>query len=127
MTKELQVENDEQPKARGATATHRRGPGHRLTLADVMATLSEGLAHLLQRMELPVHVAMLASNGSGHLARYTLNLDGSAHSEFLAEYDDQGQGWRFPVHGLLLDNIGATARIVVMEKKRGNWNGQAQD
>ena len=34
---------------------------------------------------------------------------------------------RFPVHGLLLDNIGATARIVVMEKKRGNWNGQAQD
>ena len=50
-----------------------------------MATLSEGLAHLLQRMELPVHVAMLASNGSGHLARYTLNLDGSAHSEFFAE------------------------------------------
>ena len=82
MTKELQVENDEQPMHEEPPLRIDVDPATD-SLADVMATLSEGLAHLLQRMELPVHVAMLARNGSGHLARYTLNLDGSAHSEFL--------------------------------------------
>jgi hypothetical protein len=87
-----------------------------------MAAMAKAIGSLLARegMEFPVHSSTLCCNGSGHLCRHTLRSDGTpAPVEFLARHDEP-TGWLLPMHALLLDSNGCTARVLVTEKRKGN-------
>ena len=76
-----------------------------------------------EAMEYPVHMVALACNGAGYIARYVLREDGEGvrNVTFLAEHEEE-DGMMVPVHALLMDSNGHTARIVITtkEKERGN-------
>jgi hypothetical protein len=69
-----------------------------------------------EAMEFPVHLSALAANGAGHIARYA----STGEVTFLAENEEESYGWMLPVHMLLLDHAGYTARIIVTQRLRGN-------
>ncbi len=75
--------------------------------------LSKAIGTLLanEAMEYPVHVSVLAANGSGCLIRYSQTGEVS----FLAEHMEP-KGMRLPIHATVMDREGYTARIVIRQK-----------
>jgi hypothetical protein len=64
-------------------------------------------------IEFPCHVAILAANGSGYIARLVAN-----DCTFLAEHEEP-MGYMLPVHALFMDSTGYTARIIIRPRSKG--------
>jgi hypothetical protein len=89
-------------------------------LENVQDAMIEAIGDLLETegLEFPCHLATIGSNGWGSIVRYT--HDGGVIT--LAEHDENGgfRGFRLPIHCLLMDSNGWTARLIVRTKPRGN-------
>jgi hypothetical protein len=81
----------------------------------VSKLLGQAIGELLanEAMEFPVHIATLASNGCGFIARYVRG----ATAVFLAEYEEE-PGMTLPIHSLVMDSSGYTARIILRERAK---------
>jgi hypothetical protein len=92
------------------------------SVSETMDSIMKAITNLLAQegMEFPVHLAMLACNGSGNLSRYTLRPNGNgADVKLLAEHNE-APGWLLPMHALLMDSAGYTARVILTPKRKGN-------
>jgi hypothetical protein len=80
--------------------------------------MSRATAALLanEEMEFPVHMTTLACNGSGQLVRYTKRTDGDGADATVLAKHDESHGRRLPIHALLMDSTGYTARVILTGK-----------
>jgi hypothetical protein len=89
----------------------------------ISEALTQAIGEILanEAMVFPVHVAALACNGSGHIMRFVPRDDGpGGEVEFLAEHQE-GRGWMLPIHALIMDSDGHTARVIVAQREVGGW------
>jgi hypothetical protein len=87
------------------------------TVENIQDAMTEAIGGLLETdgLEFPCHLATVASNGWGSIIRYT--SEGEVIT--LAEHEEAG-GQMLPIHGVLLDTNGYTARLIVRAKPHGN-------
>jgi len=80
--------------------------------------MTGAIAALLQLDGLifPCHLATIGVNGWSSIMRYTGD---PGECIILAEHQESG-GLLLPVHCLLLDGAGFTARVIVRTRSRGN-------
>ena len=83
-------------------------------VAEVMEELKQAIVYLIDNEPLqpPIHIATLASNGAGHIARF----ENTGEAIFLAEHEEE-PGMRLPIHTILMDDSGNTARIIITGKR----------
>jgi hypothetical protein len=88
------------------------------TLTEILKATSDAISGLLNtdELEFPCHCAIVASNGWSSIIRYT-GKPGEAIT--LAEHDEP-PGVQLPIHYLLMDSGGWTARVIVRAKPRGH-------
>ncbi len=84
-----------------------------LDLENASDRLSKAIGKLLasETMVYPIHAAVLAANGSACLMRYS--KDGEVL--ILTEHEEP-QGLLLPIHSLVMDREGYTARILICQK-----------
>jgi hypothetical protein len=89
--------------------------------SDVMDAMTTATHQLIsnEAMEFPVHIAALASNGSGLLARITRHPDRVDGSTTILAQHDEAEGYKLPVHMLVMDSTGYTSRVIVTTAKTG--------
>jgi hypothetical protein len=88
------------------------------SIQEVTDAMSRAIATLLAdgEMEFPVHLATLACNGSGQLVRYTKRTDGDGTDATVLAGHDESPGPKLPIHALLMDSTGYTARVILTKK-----------
>ena len=67
-----------------------------------------------EKLVFPVYAASLAPNGTGCLYLFENNNSGEGH--IVAVHEPHGMGAPFPLHYLLMDAEGRTARIIIQER-----------
>ena len=67
-----------------------------------------------EKLVFPVYAASLAPNGTGCL--YLFESHDSAEGHIVAVHEPKGMGAPFPIHYLLMDAEGRTARIIIQER-----------
>jgi hypothetical protein len=92
----------------------------RQTVSEINEAIGNALISLLDidGLEFPCHVVAIAANGTGSISRFTANRDPKGCIT-LAEHLEPG-GLQLPMHALLLDSAGYSARLLVRAKSKGN-------
>jgi hypothetical protein len=67
-----------------------------------------------EKLVFPVYAASLAPNGTGCLYLFANHDSGEGH--VVAVHEPKGMGAPFPIHYLLMDAEGRTARIIIQER-----------
>lgn len=89
---------------------------------EVMEAVRQAFVNLIDHdaIEFPVHVTVLARNGSGQIYRWASRPNGvDLDVTTLAEYAEDF-GMRFPIHALVMDSNGRTLRVIVTKQSKGS-------
>jgi hypothetical protein len=112
-------ENEDEKNIREVAIRVEVSPGD--ALVDIQSAMMDAIGTILsnEAIVFPVHVAALSRNGAGYIIRYTLpddDDDPDMKVTILAGHEE-AEGMMLPIHSLIMDSDGYTARVIVTPRK----------